>query len=63
MRYPITLVVAAFTASIASAQTLEHINPAGLSSPATYSHVVKAGKTLYIAGHQSAPSGVPRADY
>ena len=33
-----------------AAQTLERINPAGLSTPRTYSHVVKAGKLLFIAG-------------
>lgn len=31
-------------------QTLERINPPGLSTPRTYSHVVKAGKLLFIAG-------------
>jgi reactive intermediate/imine deaminase len=28
----------------------ERIQPAGLSRPPTYSHVVKAGSTVYIAG-------------
>ena len=38
--------------SPAAAQKPEHINPPGLSKPApgTYTHIVKVGKTLYIAG-------------
>ena len=45
-------------ASAAAAQTLERINPAGLATPTTYSHIVKAGKTLYIAGQVGAkPDG------
>jgi enamine deaminase RidA (YjgF/YER057c/UK114 family) len=36
----------------AAAQKAERINPPGLSKPApgTYTHIVKVGKTLYIAG-------------
>ena len=37
-----------------SAQALQRINPPGLSTPATYSHIVRAGKTLYIAGQVGA---------
>src|SRR5437773_9642295 len=39
-------------AAPAAAQKPERINPAGLSKPApgTYTHIVKVGKTLYIAG-------------
>src|SRR4029077_3252326 len=39
-------------AAPAAAQKPEHINPAGLSKPApgTYTHIVKVGKVLYIAG-------------
>jgi len=39
-------------AALAAAQKAEHINPPGLSKPATgtYTHIVKVGKTLYIAG-------------
>ena len=33
-----------------AAQALQRINPPGLSTPTTYSHIVRAGKTLYIAG-------------
>jgi 2-iminobutanoate/2-iminopropanoate deaminase len=48
--------VAAFVlgAPALSAQTLERINPPGLATPATYSHLVKVGKTLYIAGQVGA---------
>jgi enamine deaminase RidA (YjgF/YER057c/UK114 family) len=34
----------------AQAQTPEFINPDGLTKPATYTQVVKAGKLLFIAG-------------
>jgi enamine deaminase RidA (YjgF/YER057c/UK114 family) len=37
-----------------AAQGLQHINPTGLSTPTTYSHIVRAGKTLYIAGQVGA---------
>ena len=58
MRYAITLVVVLLSGSTTSAQTLERINPPGLSKPTTYSHIVKAGKTLYIAGQVGAkPDG------
>jgi 2-iminobutanoate/2-iminopropanoate deaminase len=51
-------VLIAFVAGASAAQQLERINPAGLSTPQTYTHVVKAGKTLYIAGQVGAgPSG------
>ena len=46
--------VLAFTAAPLAAQSLQTINPPGMSNPATYSHVVKAGKTLYIAGQVGA---------
>jgi reactive intermediate/imine deaminase len=36
------------------AQTIQRINPPGLSAPTTYSHIVKAGNTLYIAGQVGA---------
>jgi reactive intermediate/imine deaminase len=35
-------------------QQLERINPQGLSTPQTYSHIVKAGKFLFIAGQVGA---------
>lgn len=46
----ILAVIVAFTAGVYAAQQLERINPPGLSTPQSYAHVVKAGKTLYIAG-------------
>jgi enamine deaminase RidA (YjgF/YER057c/UK114 family) len=49
----ITLVVVlALGVASAAAQKLEKSNPAGLSKPApgSYTHVVKAGKLLFIAG-------------
>jgi enamine deaminase RidA (YjgF/YER057c/UK114 family) len=33
---------------------LERIQPAGLSKPATYTHVIKAGNTVYIAGQTAS---------
>jgi enamine deaminase RidA (YjgF/YER057c/UK114 family) len=38
----------------AMAQKLQRINPPGLSTPTTYSHIVRAGNTLYIAGQVGA---------
>ena len=38
----------------AGAQELQRINPPGLSTPTTYAHIVRAGKTLYIAGQVGA---------
>src|SRR5215467_13373244 len=41
------------TVAAAAAQKVEKINPPGLSKPAagTYTHIVKSGKLLFIAGH------------
>lgn len=36
--------------SASAAQALQRINPPGLSTPSTYSHIVKAGNLLFIAG-------------
>jgi 2-iminobutanoate/2-iminopropanoate deaminase len=41
-------------AAPAGAQHLERVNPPGLGTPQTYSHVVKAGKLLFIAGQVGA---------
>ena len=52
-----TLVVVGLSAAMVTslgAQTIQRINPPGLSTPATYSHIVKAGNTLYIAGQVGA---------
>ena len=51
------MIVAAVAAALSvnvGAQALQRINPAGLSTPTTYSHIVRAGKTLYIAGQVGA---------
>jgi enamine deaminase RidA (YjgF/YER057c/UK114 family) len=49
--------VLALAASGAAPQ-LEKTNPQGLSTPQTYTHVVKAGKLLFIAGQVGAgPDG------
>jgi enamine deaminase RidA (YjgF/YER057c/UK114 family) len=47
------IIVSAVVAA-ASAQGLQRINPPGLSTPTTYSHIVRDGKTLYIAGQVGA---------
>jgi len=44
------LVVCVTASAGASAQSIQRINPPGLSTPTTYSHIVKAGGILYIAG-------------
>lgn len=49
-----TLMAILFTAQAASAQGIERINPPGLSTPTTYSHIVKAGGIVYIAGQVGA---------
>ena len=50
----IVLLAIAAGAAAPSAQGLQKINPPGLSTPATYTHVVRDGKTLYIAGQVGA---------
>lgn len=40
--------------STAWAQPVERVNPPGLSTPQAYSHVVKAGKLVFIAGQVGA---------
>ena len=40
--------------ALGAAQALQRINPQGLSTPQTYSHVVRAGKTVYLAGQVGA---------
>ena len=44
----------ALAGAIATAQGLQRINPPGLSTPTTYSHIVRDGNTLYIAGQVGA---------
>ncbi len=50
----ITAIVALSGAALLAAQQLERINPPGLSAPQTYSHIVKAGKLIFIAGQVGA---------
>lgn len=45
----VIVVVLAGVVAVAG-QRLERVNPQGLSTPATYAHVVKAGKLVFIAG-------------
>ena len=40
--------------TLGGAQALQRVNPPGMSQPATYSHVVRAGKTIYMAGQVGA---------
>src|SRR5262245_18656847 len=48
--YALTIVM--LTIAPAAAQQLQKINPSGLSKPApgTYTHIVRSGKLLFIAG-------------
>lgn len=42
----------------AAGEQLQRINPEGLSTPQTYTHVVRAGKLLFVAGQVGAgPDG------
>ena len=54
MRAAIAASAFALIAATVAAQGLQRINPPGLSTPATYSHIVRDGKTLYIAGQVGA---------
>ncbi len=46
--------VACLLAAAPEAQQLERINPDGLSTPTTYTHVVRAGNLMFIAGQVGA---------
>ena len=54
VRLALTVSLALVLPMHVSGQALQRINPPGLSTPTTYSHIVKAGKTLYIAGQVGA---------
>ena len=41
-------------ATLSAAQSLQRVNPPGLSTPPTYSHIVRAGNTVYLAGQVGA---------
>jgi 2-iminobutanoate/2-iminopropanoate deaminase len=47
-------VVLAAGGGVFAGQRLERINPQGVSTPQAYSHIVKAGKLLFIAGQVGA---------
>ena len=47
-------VVAVAGIGVVAGQRLERINPQGVSTPQTYSHIVKAGKMVFIAGQVGA---------
>lgn len=49
----LAFVIGALTATLA-AQQLQRFNPDGLSKPTTYTHVVRAGTLLFIAGQVGA---------
>jgi 2-iminobutanoate/2-iminopropanoate deaminase len=54
----IAAIVALSAAVLTARQQLERVNPQGLSAPQTYSHIVKAGKLIFIAGQVgAAPDG------
>ena len=53
-RLAFALAGAALLGTSATAQKIERINPPGLSTPTTYSHIVKVGDILYIAGQVGA---------
>jgi 2-iminobutanoate/2-iminopropanoate deaminase len=46
--------VSGVTIGVAAAQTLQKINPPGLSTPQTYTHIVRAGNLVFIAGQVGA---------
>ena len=50
----VATVVIGTAATGAARQQLQRINPPGLSTPQTYSHIVKAGKLVFIAGQVGA---------
>jgi enamine deaminase RidA (YjgF/YER057c/UK114 family) len=54
IRLCVFVLAALLAAGSGSAQSLQFVNPPALGSPATYTHVVRAGKTLYIAGQVGA---------
>jgi 2-iminobutanoate/2-iminopropanoate deaminase len=54
MKNTLLLISLLLLAATAPAQKLERVNPDGLSKPTTYTHVVKAGKLLFIAGQVGA---------
>ncbi len=54
MRVIVVVLVAAVMIGAAAAQSLQKINPPGLSSPQTYTHIVRGGNLVFIAGQVGA---------
>jgi reactive intermediate/imine deaminase len=50
----VSMVVVGTAAAGSARQQLQRINPQGLGTPQTYSHIVRAGKLLFIAGQVGA---------
>ena len=48
-----SFLIAALIMNVAHGQNIERINPAGMTQPSTYSHLVKTGNLLFIAGQVS----------
>jgi 2-iminobutanoate/2-iminopropanoate deaminase len=46
----LAVLLSAASAVTGSAQELQRINPDGMTQPTTYSHVVRAGNQLFLAG-------------
>jgi 2-iminobutanoate/2-iminopropanoate deaminase len=58
MRWPVcAAMVMASAAALSGSQQLERILPEGLAKPQTYSHVVRVGKLLFVAGQVAADAG------
>jgi reactive intermediate/imine deaminase len=50
MKFFAPILAVGIFSSLASGQSIERIQPEGLTKPATYSHVVKVGNLLFISG-------------
>lgn len=46
----IVALVSGVLIGVVTAQTLQKVNPPGLSTPQTYTHIVRAGNLVFIAG-------------
>jgi 2-iminobutanoate/2-iminopropanoate deaminase len=46
----IVALVSGVLIGVGAAQTLQKVNPLGLSKPQTYTHIVRAGNLVFIAG-------------
>ncbi len=46
----LSIVIVVMFATSASAQNIERVNPAGMTQPTAYSHLVKYDKLMFIAG-------------